>query len=350
MQNDSVAILGHFGEKRNLLNGQTIKTSNLVEGLTKYGNLEVCKIDSHGWTKHPWLLLKQIRVAFMTCDAIIMLPAQNGVRVFAPLLIYYKKKYGKKVFYDVIGGWLPAFLRSKHYLQNVLKSFDGIWTETATMKSELDQMGFKNTTVIPNFKELRPLKTDELVYPAGTPFRLCTFSRVMKEKGIESAARAVKNVNERLGFIAYSLDIYGQIEAGSEDWFESIRKEFPHYVLYKGCVAADKSVEVLKDYFALLFPTHFFTEGIPGTIIDAYSAGVPVISARWESFSDVVEEGRTGIGYEFDNMRELENVLLSVTYNPQKLLGMKKSCLEQINHYVPETVIKEIIKIINTPY
>ena len=121
MQNDSVAILGHFGEKRNLLNGQTIKTSNLVEGLTKYGNLEVCKIDSHGWTKHPWLLLKQIRVAFMTCDAIIMLPAQNGVRVFAPLLIYYKKKYGKKVFYDVIGGWLPAFLRSKHYLQNVLK-------------------------------------------------------------------------------------------------------------------------------------------------------------------------------------------------------------------------------------
>ena len=79
----------------------------------------------------------------------------------------------------------------------------------------------------------------------------------------------------------------------------------------------------------------FFTEGIPGTIIDAYSAGVPVISARWESFSDVVEEGRTGIGYEFDNMRELENVLLCYIQSA-KAIGYEKSCLEQINHYVPK--------------
>lgn len=349
MQNDSVAILGHFGGNRSLLNGQTIKTNNLAEGLIKYGNVEVCKIDSHGWTKHPWLLLRQIRIAFMTCEAVIMLPAQNGVRVFAPLMIYYKKKYGKKVFYDVIGGWLPEFLRSKHHLQNTLKSFDGIWTETATMKRKLEQMGFRNISVIPNFKELKSLKAAELVYPAGAPFRLCTFSRVMKEKGIETAMQVVKSVNERLGFTAYSLDIYGQIEAGSEDWFEGIRKEFPHYVLYKGCVAADNSVEVLKDYYALLFPTHFFTEGIPGTIIDAYSAGVPVISARWESFSDVVEEGRTGIGYEFDNIRELEDVLLGIAYNPQKLLEMKKICLEQIEHYVPETAIRKIVDKINFP-
>jgi hypothetical protein len=54
---------------------------------------------------------------------------------------------------------------------------------------------------------------------------------------------------------------------------------------------------VLKDYFALLFPTHFYTEGIPGTVIDAYAAGIPVISAKWESYSDVIDEGVTGIGY-----------------------------------------------------
>ena len=70
---------------------------------------------------------------------------------------------------------------------------------------------------------------------------------------------------------------------------------------------------MLKNYFLLAFPTKFYTEGIPGTILDAYAAGVPVIASKWESFFDVIEEGKTGIGYEFDNQKELEKIL-AVSY------------------------------------
>ncbi len=337
-----IGVLGHIGLGETMLNGQTVKTKNLVDGIIKYTDIKVTEIDSHGWLKRPLRLLGNIKKAFQECNAIIMLPAQNGVRVFSPVLVHYKKKYEKKIFYDVIGGWLPEFLADKPRLAEKLKKFDGIWVETSTMKKKLEDMGFSNVTVIPNFKELQPLDESELVYPDGIPYRLCTFSRIMKEKGIETAADAVVNVNERLGYTAYSLDIYGAVDGAQVEWFENLKKNFPFYVQYKGMANPEESVDIVKNYFALLFPTHFFTEGIPGTIIDAYVAGVPVISAKWESFADVIEEGKTGIGYDFENFEMLEDILLKVAQAPKILLDMKANCIERASKYTPEATTKKL--------
>lgn len=68
-------------------------------------------------------------------------------------------------------------------------------------------------------------------------------------------------------------------------------------------------METLKNYFALVFPTLFYTEGIPGTIIDAYAAGLPVISSKWESYDDVIEDNITGVGYEFGSDDALVEIL-----------------------------------------
>ena len=62
------------------------------------------------------------------------------------------------------------------------------------------------------------------------------------------------------------------------------------------------SVDVLKSYFFLLFPTKCPGEGIPGTIIDAYAAGLPVVSSLYPNFAEIIDEGVTGLGYEFDNV------------------------------------------------
>ncbi len=341
-----IGILGHFGEGLTLLNGQTVKTKNLVEGLTTYTDIEVIKIDSHGWTRKPFSLLKSIKSAFLECDSIIMLPAHKGVRVFAPLLVFFRRKYKKKIFYDVIGGWLPDVLARKKSLSERLKSFDGIWVETSTMHQKMRSLGFSNVSVVPNFKELNILSENEFVYSTDTPYPLCTFSRVMKEKGIGTAVEVVKSVNEKLGYTAYCLDIYGQVDSGQIDWFDELKKDFPEYVRYCGCVDSKKSVEILKNYFALLFPTHFYTEGIPGTVIDAYAAGVPVISAKWESYADVVDEKKTGIGYTFDDVDMFGDILLSAAAYPDGLNIMKKECLKRARSYTTVHGIDVVLKCI----
>ena len=337
-----VSVLGHFGGDEALLNGQTVKTKIITEELQhQFGQNQVLTIDTHGGAKTLVKAPLQAISALKNSRNVVIFPAQNGLRVYAPLLTFFRHFFkGRKLHYVVIGGWLPQFLTKRKGLARVLKNFDGIYVETGTMKVALEAQGFENVFVMPNCKKLTVLSENELVYPNGVPYRLCTFSRVMREKGIETAVDSIKQVNNRLGYTAYSLDIYGQVDFSQTQWFEDLKEKFPDYVHYCGCVDANKSVEVLRDYFALLFPTHFYTEGIPGTIIDAYAAGIPVISAKWESFSDVVEDGETGIGYVFDDEKQLESILCYSAENPKKLLDMKNNCLRKAKDYAPETAIQ----------
>ncbi len=337
-----VSVLGHFGEGANLLNGQTVKTKIITEELQKLlGQEQVLKIDTHGGWKTLLKAPFQVFRALKSSKNVVIFPAHNGLRVYAPLLSFQRRLFIKrKIHYVVIGGWLPQFLLKRQRLAKTLKNFNYIYVETNTMKSALETQGFQNVYIMPNCKKLTVLSENELTYPSGFPYKLCTFSRVMKEKGIETAIDVIKQVNDRLGFTAYSLDIYGQVDVAQTEWFKNLKHRFPDYVHYCGCVDAKQSVDVLHKYFALLFPTHFYTEGIPGTIIDAYAAGIPVISAKWESYSDVVDEGITGVGYDFDNEEQFEKILLTTVQNPQLLLGMKGNCIRKAKDYIPVAVIQ----------
>ena len=341
----TASVIGHFAFGKTFLDGQTIKTKILTEELQKkLGQEQVLIIDTHGGLKTLAKAPVQILFALKNSQNVIIFPAHNGLRVYAPLLSRLKRFFkNRKLHYVVIGGWLPQFLTKRNGLAKALKNFDGIYVETDTMKSALEARGFENVFVMPNCKKLTVLSENELVYPQGVPYKLCTFSRVMREKGIETAINVIKKVNNQLGYLAYSLDIYGQVDTTQTEWFENLKKCFPEGVRYCGCVDADKSVEILQPYFALLFPTHFYTEGIPGTIIDAYAAGIPVISAKWESYSDVVDEGVTGIGYDFDDVEQFAQLLLNIAENPNTLLEMKYACIEKAENFIPANAIRALL-------
>ena len=140
------------------------------------------------------------------------------------------------------------------------------------------------------------------------------------------------------------LDIYGPVDPGEdESWFAELRKSFTDAITYIGNAPFDKSVEILSGYFALLFPTQYFTEGIPGTIIDAYAAGVPVIASKWKSFADVVEEGITGLGYDFNTTTDLEKIMEKIITDPSIITNLKKGCVRKANDFLPQNAIKPLI-------
>ena len=339
-----VCVIGHFGGDKVFLDGQTIKTKIVTTELKKQlGEHQVNTIDTYGGKE---ALLKCFFKTFMALknnDNVIMLPAHNGVRFFAPVLCFWNVFFNRKLHYAVIGGWLPKLLQKKKILRAILKHFDHIYVETKTMKSSLEMQGFKNILVVPNCKELNVLSEDRLVYTNDEPYRLCTFSRVNRLKGIEDAIDTITKINTHFGRRVYELDIYGRIDDGEEEWFKNLMNESMDYIKYCGKVEFNQSVEVIKNYFALLFPTKYYTEGIPGTIIDAYSAGVPVISSKWESFSDIVDEGVTGIGYEFDDKEDLYNKLLSILNSLDEFNALKINCIKKSERYLPKTVIKAIV-------
>lgn len=339
----AVSVIGHFGNSKLLLNGQTVKTKIITDELSKQlGNDEVLKLDTAGGKstllKAPFQCLKALK----TAKNVIIFPAHNGVRVYVPLLSFFRKFFkNRKLHYVVIGGWLPEFLKTRKSLAKRLKRFDGIYVETNTMKRALEEQGFTNIVVMPNCKDLKILKPEELVYPTGEPYKLCTFSRVMKEKGIEDAVNAVKEVNEEAGRIVYTLDIYGQIDSGQAQWFENLQTTFPDYINYRGIVDYDKSVDVLKNYFALLFPTYYDGEGFAGTILDAMAAGIPIVASNWKYNTEIINEN-IGFVCPVRDREAFIQILKMVADNPRILLDKKKDCLREAEKYTPSFVLRSL--------
>lgn len=337
-----VGIIGHFGLGLELANGQTIKTKIVADAVEKKLNESVYKVDAHGGVKAIIPVVLGSFMALKRCDNIIVMLTENGLKVSVPVLALLNKVFHKNLHYVVIGGWLDVFLSNNPSIETKLKKFNRIYVETSTMFNALEKRGFSNVVVMPNCKELTILKSGDLVEETKIPLKICTFSRVMKEKGIEDLVKVVNEINSEN--VLLDLDIYGQIEGTQTEWFDNLKKSFSSSINYGGVIPFDKSVEVLKQYYALIFPTKFFTEGIPGTIIDAYAAGLPVISAKWESFEDVVEDGRTGIGYTFDDIDDLKKTLINCVANPELLNKMKRDCLDRAKDFTVDKAMEILVE------
>jgi glycosyltransferase involved in cell wall biosynthesis len=342
---NKVGICGNFNNDSNVLCGQTVKTRMIYNELERvYGNGEVEFIDTNNWRGNPVKLFMNCIMLVIRCENIIILPAQNGIKIFIPLFTILTKLLGRKLHYFVIGAWLPDELKKSRLLLNLSKKIDFIQVETSTLRKKLEEVGIKNIDIIPNFKSIDPIKSSNLGYEYNTPYKLCTFSRVNYQKGIEDAINAISKINNENKEKLVHLDIYGPIEEEYKDRFFKLMNQHDSFVTYKGIVDFDKSVNVLKNYYLLLFPTKYFTEGIPGTIIDAFLSGVPILASRWGSCYDIIEEGITGITYEFNNDNDLYKKLNYAINHKNEILEMKKNCLVEGKKYTAKYNIKKVVK------
>ncbi len=338
-----VGLIGNYGGGAESLDGQTIKTkivSSEVE--KKIGTSNVVRKNTHGGIffllKLPFVIL----VTLLTCQNILIFPARNGIKVIVPVLVFLNFFFKRKIHYVVIGGWLPDFLATRSFLSRQLKKLDWIYVETEIMKKRLNANGFNNVCVMPNFKRLSILDEKELVDEVHAPFRFCTFSRVMKEKGIEDAVKAICQINERTKTTTCVLDIYGKVDENQQEWFNNLMKNAPKEISYKGCAPFDKSVETLKGYYALLFPTYYDGEGFAGTLLDAFAAGVPVIASDWRYNAEVVRNYIDGFVFKTSNFEDLVEKIQTAIDDCKNWNEKKRNCLKRAWQYAPQNVTKEL--------
>ncbi|MBQ8782256.1 MAG: glycosyltransferase [Clostridia bacterium] len=340
-----VGICGHFAFGDEQFNsGQKDKTQSVYSALVKVlGKNNVVALDTRGWQKNPLRLILQCKKLLAECENIIMLPATNGLKIFPFLFETLNSFYKRKLHYAVVGGWLADFLKSNTNLIKSLKKLDGIFVEVPSMQRELNIMGFTNVHVMPNFHEVMILSTDELCFQSE-PYKLCTFSRIRSEKGIEDAVEAVRNANAALGRTAYTLDIYGLPDEDYKERFEELKSTFEPFITYKGFLSGTESISrELCSYFAMLFPTRYEGEGFAGTIVDAFSAGVPVIATDWKYNKEVVTHGIDGILYNVEDRGQLSIILIEAADNPDTINSMRKACLIRAREFSPENGIKIIV-------
>ena len=328
----------------NCNDGQTVKTRNLHNILTKkIQSKNLFIVDTYGWKKHPFKLLFNCIKSFKKSDNIIFLPAHNGVKVFVPLFVFINKIYKKNLIYAVVGGWLADLIKDKKRLIKMMKKINYIFVETEGLKSKLNILGLDNVKIMLNFKNINIMPKNELSFSYREKYNTCTFSRVMEEKGIGDAIKAISGINKKYGKDIFHLDIYGPVDDNYKEKFKALLDKYSDSVFYKGVVDSSKSVEVLKKYDILLFPTRFKTEGLPGTAIDAFSAGLPTIYSNWDYCDEFYEDNYNGIKFEMGNINEFMKALDDFYQKKYDIKRIKENCLESAKKYDSNNAIKVLI-------
>jgi glycosyltransferase involved in cell wall biosynthesis len=117
--------------------------------------------------------------------------------------------------------------------------------------------------------------------------------RLSREKGLEDALLALREIV--ISFPAVEFVLRGEWDSPSyeatvmallADYGLSGRVHFP------GPASIDEKAGVLTDAWVLLVPSH--SEGQPWVILEAMSAGVPVVAANTGAISETVRSGLTG--------------------------------------------------------
>ncbi len=295
---NSICVFGAFAFRFPYYDGQTIKTRNLLN-LLKIKSVEADYFDTQNFKTNKLSVFTLFKKIFK-CRTLFYLPAQNNLTHLFPI-IYHLSHFSKTtIHYFVVGGWLVDFLEDKPRLRDKLSRIAGIHCETHCMKNALEKdYGFHNVDVFPNFRinDFHPKTHHE-----ENKLKLVFMARIIKMKGLDLIFELGNRIVEKGLQDKISVDFYGPQQDGEGDieYFNTNVAKY-EFMKYHGPLEPSDIYTTLEKYDTMLLPTHFYTEGLPGSILDAYISGIPVIVTKWKYATEFVEDGNTGIIIPFED-------------------------------------------------
>ena len=335
-----VAIVGSVGYVEETSSGQVIRTRILRQALVEhYGEKGVYMINTSSYTRHAIPIVLRTIASLFVADTYIVILSGNGRKVFFPILRFFKKVFGKRVLNNVIGGDYAESVRKYPKYIKYSNSFDVNWVQMPSMKREVENEGIRNVEVLPNSKPLVIVKPEDLAQNSAKPYRFCTFSRVSKAKGTELAIEAIERINRQAGETVAELTIFGKPDEDYAEEFKQVMARSTDAIRYGGVIAFDQASKVLSDYYMLLFPTTFYGEGFPGTILDAYASGLPVLASDWKFNPELIESGKTGELYDHNDHEAFYALVKAAVEDPEAVDAMRIHCVEEAEKYTPANVM-----------
>ncbi len=339
---EKVLLLGHLGFLSHTFDGQTMKTRNVYELLkTKTGEIgSLDYFDTQDFRYDIWSPFRMVW-KILHCSIIIYIPAHNNLRFLFPV-IYFLCKFRKvRILYIVVGGWLDEYLTDKKLHIFLLSRIQGIFPQSNQLCDSLKlKYKFKNVCYFPNFRLHSFVPNFE---SKRDKFKIVFMARIFKLKGIDKVfelSNYIKNSFE--GDHRIIIDFYGPIHKEDETYFYKEIRNFS-FISYKGILDKDQIYPRLNEYDLLVLPTRYPGEGFPGTILDAYISGIPVITSNWRYISEFVENGKTGFLFDLENSNDFFCLVEKLYYDRDLLNKMKKCAYERSKEFSSESAW-EILK------
>ena len=258
---------------------------------------------------NAWVALRaalQTFVLGMDSDVISLHANERGRTQFGPIVYLISRILDKPLVVRAFGGAFDRQMETLGALHRwILKKTyfrsEACLFETKHLMESFRSYGLRRSEWFPNYTRL-PEGRPPTAPPASRSCRKLVFlARMERVKGVELLFEAEENLAPGV-----TVDLFGPPEGGYS--VESLRGRGGGRVRYRGLLNDREVCERLWEYDALVLPTFHPGEGYPGAILEAYAHGLPVITTRWLSLPEIVDE-TCGILVEPGSMDDFVNAV-----------------------------------------
>jgi glycosyltransferase involved in cell wall biosynthesis len=314
-----ILYIASIATKHRHFDGERNKSKSVKDCLVSLGKIKTVNLSIK--SLQPFSMLRFVAlVCFWRPNYVFISKAPSGGSLILSILqdIHFNMK--KTIFYS-FGRGLYNF--GEKINPQVLSKVGTLICETPEVASDFLAVGCKRVLPYPCIKKYYQIPQPS-IFCQKKILNLIFWARVTEDKGVFDAIDSVIRLNKIEKRFTLSI-------AGGEASTETIRKikgickNYPDIIYYgtSFTITGVNTYYRLSKYDLNIFPTHFYHECVPGSVVDNLIAGVPTLSTKFNSYEDML---KPSFAYFLDDTKvETIDRALSDIYNNQKELFQKRN-------------------------
>lgn len=251
------------------------------------------------------------------------------------IFIYIAKFFHKKVVWHMHAGRFAVFYQQHRYaVRKVVNKSDVI-----IALSEYWKEYFKNEFPTKRVEIIKNVISAPRVHKQQTGYFTLLFLGLLgKNKGIYDLLECIRDHKvEFQGKLKLYIGGNGEIE-----YVKQLIKEYgiADITIFEGWVSGDKKIELLNKSDAYILPS--YKEGLPISILEAMSYGMPIISTPVGGIPEIVSNGENGYLVEPGNKEDIYKAIISLLNDSDLRNRMGSVSLSRVGEHLPEYVEKQL--------
>lgn len=225
----------------------------------------------------------------------------------------------------------------KEYVRWILKKVDRVIVLSSQWKSLISEICDEDKITVV-FNPICPVGDGDFVRSGND---LLFLGRLGNRKGIYTLLEAIALLKNKFPKIVLRCGGDGELEKVKQ---YAKKLGISKNVLLLGWVSGEDKRQLLMQSTAYVLPS--FKEGLPMGILEAMSAGLPVVSTTIGGIPDAIEDGVEGCLVEPGEPAALAEAIRKLMVSPQMRANMGRSGRQKVeNFFLPEKVIPQVLVI-----
>src|SRR5581483_7648686 len=181
--------------------------------------------------------------------------------------------------------------------------------------------------------------------PANRAWRFVQACRLIPKKGLRTALRAFAQFRKRFPEAHFSIAGEGPMRKELEQFIWELG--LTGAVTLRGFLGQTELCELYAQSHVFVHPSEITEdqnqEGVPNSMLEAMSTGLPVLATLHGGIPEAVENGRTGLLVPERDDEALFNAMIELTSSPERLFALGRAASEAVGeNFEHETQIRKL--------